>query len=397
MNKQTVRNIDLRGKKVLVRVDFNVPFDPQTKAISDDSRIRAALPTIKYLLDKKSKVILCSHLGRPNGKVVEDMRLAPVAKRLSELLERPVPCTKDCIGPEVEEAISKMKERDVIMLENLRFHAGEEKNDPAFALALAKLADVYVNDAFGTAHRAHASTEGVTKYLPAVAGFLMEKEIDYLGVALTGAVHPFAAILGGAKVSDKMALLDNILGKVDYLLIGGGMCCTFLKALNYNVGNSRVEGDRLNIAQDLMAKAAKTNVEVVLPEDVVVASKLATGASVKTVPIDSIPPDWYVADIGPGTVKSFSDKLQKCKTAFWNGTMGVFEYWEFKAGTAGIAKQLASLKAITIIGGGSTAEAVVELGLEDKMSLVSTGGGASLEFLEGKTLPGVAALLDNNK
>jgi phosphoglycerate kinase len=397
LNKQTVRNIDLRRKRVLVRVDFNVPLDPQTNAISDDSRIRAALPTIKYLLDKKSKVILCSHLGRPNGKVVEDMRLAPVAKRLSELLERPVPCAKDCIGPEVEEAVSKMKERDVLMLENLRFHAEEEKNDPAFAQALAKLADVYVNDAFGTAHRAHASTVGVTQYLPAVAGFLMEKEIDYLGIALTGDVHPFAAILGGAKVSDKMALLDNILGKVDYLLIGGGMCCTFLKAQNYNVGNSRVEDDKLNVARDLMAKAAKINVEVVLPEDVVVADKIATGASVKTVPIDSIPPDWYVTDIGPGTIKSFSDKLQKCKTAFWNGPMGVFEYPEFRAGTEGIAKQLASLKAITIIGGGSTAEAVVELGLENKMSLVSTGGGASLEFLEGKTLPGVAALLDKKK
>lgn len=397
MNKQTVRDIDLKGKKVLVRVDFNVPLDPQTKAISDDSRIRAALPTIKYLLDKKSKVILCSHLGRPNGKVVEDMRLAPVAKRLSELLKRPVPCTKDCIGPEVEEAISKMKERDVLMLENLRFHAEEEKNDPAFAQALAKLADVYVNDAFGTAHRAHASTEGVTKYLPAVAGFLMEKEIDYLGKALAGAARPFAAIIGGAKVSDKMALLDNILGKVDYLLIGGGMCCTFLKAQNYNVGKSQVEDDKLNVARDLMSKAARANVEVVLPEDVVVADKFATGAAVKTVPIGSIPSDWYVMDIGPQTIKSFSDRLKKCKTAFWNGTMGVFEYKEFKAGTEGIARQLASLKATTITGGGSTAEAVMDLGLEKKMSHVSTGGGAALEFLEGKTLPGVAALLDKKK
>ena len=397
MNKQTVRDIDLKGKKVLVRVDFNVPLDPQTKAISDDSRIRAALPTIKYLLDKKSKVILCSHLGRPKGKVVEDMRLAPVAKRLSELLKRPVPCNKDCIGPEVEEAVSKMKERDVLMLENLRFHAEEEKNDPAFAQALAKLADVYVNDAFGTAHRAHASTEGVTKYLPAVAGFLMEKEIDYLGKALTGAARPFAAIIGGAKVSDKMALLDNILGKVDYLLIGGGMCCTFLKAQNYNVGKSQVEDDKLNVARDLVSKAAKTNVEVVLPGDVVVADKFATGAQYKTVPINSIPSDWYVMDIGPQTVRSFSDKLKKCKTAFWNGTMGVFEYKEFKAGTEGIAKQLAGLKATTITGGGSTAEAVMELGLEKKMSHVSTGGGAALEFLEGKTLPGVAALLDKKK
>jgi phosphoglycerate kinase len=290
-----------------------------------------------------------------------------------------------------------MKERDVLMLENLRFHAEEEKNDPAFARALAKLADAYVNDAFGTAHRAHASTAGVTQYLPAVAGFLMEKEIDYLGKALAGAAHPFAAIIGGAKVSDKMALLDNILGKVDYLLIGGGMCCTFLKAQNYSVGKSQVEDDKLNVARDLMSKAAKSNVEVVLPEDVVVADKFATGVQYKTVPISGIPSDWYVMDIGPQTAKSFSDRLKKCKTVFWNGTMGVFEYKEFKAGTEGIAKQLAGLKATTITGGGSTAEAVMELGLEKKMSHVSTGGGAALEFLEGKALPGVAALLDKKK
>jgi phosphoglycerate kinase len=397
VNKQTVRDIDLKGKKVLVRVDFNVPLDPQTRAISDDSRIRAALPTIKYLLDKKSRVILCSHLGRPNCKVVEDMRLAPVAKRLSELLKRPVATTKDCIGPEVDEAVSKMKERDVLMLENLRFHAEEEKNDPSFAQALAKLADIYVNDAFGTAHRAHASTEGVTKYLPAVAGFLLEKEIDYLGKALAGAARPFAAIIGGAKVSDKMALLNNILGKVDYLLIGGGMCCTFLKAQNYNVGKSQVEDDKLNVARDLMSKASGAHVEVVLPEDVVVADKFATSSQYKTVPVNNIPSDWYVMDIGPNTVKSFGDRLKKCKTAFWNGTMGVFEYKEFKAGTEGIARQLAGLKATTITGGGSTAEAVIDLGLEKKMSHVSTGGGAALEFLEGKTLPGVAALRDKKK
>lgn len=394
MNKQTVRDIDLKGKRVLVRVDFNVPLDPQTKAISDDSRIRAALPTIKYIIDKKGKVILCSHLGRPNGKVVEDLRLAPVAKRLSELLKRPVATTKDCIGPEVEEAVSKMKEGDVLMLENLRFHAEEEKNDPAFAQSLAKLADVYVNDAFGTAHRAHASTAGVTKFLPAVSGFLMEKEIDFLGKALAGAAHPFAAIIGGAKVSDKMALLENIMSKVDYLLIGGGMCCTFLKAQNVNVGKSQVEEDKLNVARDLMSKAAKSNVEVVLPIDVVVADKFATGAQYKTVPVNSIPSDWYVMDIGPQTIKSFSERLKKCKTVFWNGTMGVFEYREFKQGTEAIAKQLAGLKATTITGGGSTAEAVIELGLEKKMSHLSTGGGAALEFLEGKTLPGVAALLD---
>ncbi len=394
MNKKTVRDIDLKGKKALVRVDFNVPFDPQTKAISDDSRIVAALPTIKYLIDKKSKVILCSHLGRPNGKVVEDMRLAPVAKRLSELLKKPVQTTKDCIGPEAEEAVSRMKESDVLMLENLRFHAEEEKNDSAFAKSLAKLADVYVNDAFGTAHRAHASTAGVAQYLPAVAGFLMEKEIDFLGKALAGAAHPFAAVIGGAKVSDKLALLDNIMGKVDYLLIGGGMCCTFLKANNIGVGKSQVEEDKLSLARGLVDKAAKANVQLVLPEDVVVADKFATGASVKAVPVSQIPSDWYVMDIGPQTIKNFTDKLKKCKTVVWNGTMGVFEYKEFRQGTEAIARQMAELQATTITGGGSTAEAVMELGLEKKMSHVSTGGGAALEFLEGKTLPGVAALLD---
>ncbi|HUV51721.1 MAG TPA: phosphoglycerate kinase [Dehalococcoidia bacterium] len=394
MNKKTIRDIDLEGKRALVRVDFNVPFDLQTKAISDDSRISAALPTIKYLIDKKSKVVLCSHLGRPNGKVVEDMRLAPVAKRLSELLKKPVQTTRDCIGPEAEEAVSRMKEGDVLMLENLRFHAEEEKNDPQFAKSLAKLADVYVNDAFGTAHRAHASTAGVAQYLPAVAGFLMEKEIDFLGKALAGAAHPFAAVIGGAKVSDKLALLDNIMGKVDYLLVGGGMCCTFLKANNIGVGKSQVEEDKLNFTRGLIEKAAKANVQMVLPEDVVIADKFATSVSVKTVSVSQIPSDWYVMDIGPQTIKNFTDKLKKCKTVVWNGTMGVFEYKEFRQGTEAIAKQMAELKATTITGGGSTAEAVMELGLEKKMSHVSTGGGAALEFLEGKILPGVAALLD---
>ena len=394
MNKKTIRDIDLEGKRALVRVDFNVPFDLQTKAISDDSRISAALPTIKYLIDKKSKVVLCSHLGRPNGKVVEDMRLAPVAKRLSELLKKPVQITRDCIGPEAEEAVSRMKEGDVLMLENLRFHAEEEKNDPQFAKSLAKLADVYVNDAFGTAHRAHASTAGVAQYLPAVAGFLMEKEIDFLGKALAGAAHPFAAVIGGAKVSDKLVLLDNIMGKVDYLLVGGGMCCTFLKANNIGVGKSQVEEDKLNFTRGLIEKAAKANVQMVLPEDVVIADKFATSVSVKTVSVSQIPSDWYVMDIGPQTIKNFTDKLKKCKTVVWNGTMGVFEYKEFRQGTEAIAKQMAELKATTITGGGSTAEAVMELGLEKKMSHVSTGGGAALEFLEGKILPGVAALLD---
>ena len=394
MNKQTIRDVPLNGKRALVRVDFNVPFDPKTRAISDDSRVRAVLPTLRYLIDKGSKVILCSHLGRPDGKVVEDLRLAPVAKRLSELLGLPVATTSDCIGPEVEKAVSAMKEGDVLMLENLRFHPEEEKNNPEFAKALARLADVYVNDAFGTAHRAHASTAGVAQYLPAVAGFLMEKEIDFLGKALTDPAHPFAAVVGGAKVSDKLALLENILKKVDFLLIGGGMCCTFLKAQNYSVGRSKVEEDKLGFARDLVGKAAKAGVELVLPSDVVVADSFASGVPFKTVGVSEIPATSYVMDIGPRTVEGFTARLKTCKTAMWNGPMGVFEFAEFRHGTEAIAKQLAALKATTIIGGGSTAEAVVVLGLTDRMTHVSTGGGASLEFLEGKTLPGVAALRD---
>jgi phosphoglycerate kinase len=394
MKKKTVRDIDLKGKRVLVRVDFNVPLDPQTNEISDDSRIRAPLPTIKYLIDHKCKVILCSHFGRPKGKVVEGMRLRPVAKRLSELLGLPVTNTRDCIGPEVENAASKLKEGEVLLLENLRFHAEEEKNDPDFAKSLSRLADIYVNDAFGTAHRAHASTVGVTMYLPAVAGFLMEKEIDYLSKALTDPAHPFAAITGGAKVSDKLGLLENILGKVDFVLIGGGMCSTFLKAQGYSIGQSSTEDDKLDFARGLIEKAEKAGVQLLLPGDVVVADTFAAGVPFKIVAISEIPESSYIMDIGPQTIDRFANDLHKCRTIVWNGPMGVFEYPEFRQGTEAIARLLAQLKATTIIGGGSTAEAVDELGLSDKMSHVSTGGGASLEFLEGKTLPGVAALLD---
>ena len=394
MKKQTIRDVELRGKRVLVRVDFNVPLDMESNTISDDSRIRAVLPTIRYLIDEGSKVILCSHLGRPKGKVVEELRLAPVAKRLSQLLESPVASARDCIGPEVEQAVSHLKEGDVLLLENLRFHAEEEKNDSDFARALSRLADVYVNDAFGTAHRAHASTVGVAQHLPAVAGFLMEKEIDFLSKALTDPVPPFAAVTGGAKVSDKLGLLENILGKVDFLLIGGGMCCTFLKAQNHDVGQSEVEEDKLDFALDLTGKAAEVGAKIMLPTDVVVAESFASGVPFKIVPVSKIPESSYVMDIGPQTIESFSAELRKCKTVIWNGPMGVFEFAEFRRGTEAIAKQLAELEAITILGGGSTAEAVEELGLADKMSLVSTGGGATLAFLEGKTLPGVAALLD---
>jgi len=394
MHKQTIRDIELRGKRVLVRVDFNVPLNMENNTISDDSRIRAVLPTIRCLIDEGSKVILCSHLGRPNGKVVEELRLAPVAKRLSELLGSPVTSARDCIGPEVEQAVSRLKEGDVLLLENLRFHPGEETNDSDFAKALSGLADVYVNDAFGAAHRAHASTVGIAQYLPSVAGFLMEKEIDFLGKALTDPVPPFAAITGGAKVSDKLGLLENILGKVDFLLIGGGMCCTFLKAQNHEVGQSRVEEDKLDFALDLTGKAAKAGVKLMLPGDVVVAESFASGVPFKIVSVSHIPESCYVMDIGPQTIESFSAELRKCKTVIWNGPMGVFEFAEFRRGTEAIAKQLAELEATTILGGGSTAEAVDELGLADKMSHVSTGGGAALEFLEGKTLPGVAALQD---
>lgn len=394
MKKKTVRDVEFAGKRALVRVDFNVPLDIESHEISDDSRVRAALPTIKYLIDRRAKVVLCSHFGRPKGKVVNEMRLAPVAKRLSELLGLPVETASDCVGSVVEEAVSGLGDGGVLLLENVRFHPEEEQNDAGFAKALAALADVYVNDAFGTAHRAHASTVGVAQYLPAVAGFLMEKEIDYLGKALTDPVPPFMAITGGAKVSDKLGLLDNILGKIDSLLIGGGMCCTFLKAQGHEVGQSKIEEDKLDLVQELLSKAAKLSVKLMLPEDVVVAEVFGGGGPSKVVPSSEIPDGSYVMDIGPRTIESFTGELRKSKTVIWNGPMGVFEYLEFRRGTEAIARQLAELEATTILGGGSTAEAVEELGLADRMSHVSTGGGAALEFLEGKTLPGVAALLD---
>ena len=394
MKKKTIRDIELGGKKILVRVDFNVPLDLQTHEISDDSRIRAALPTIKYLIERECKVILCSHFGRPKGKVVEEMRLKPVAERLSQLLGLPVANTGDCVGLEVEEAVSRLRGGEVLLLENLRFHAEEENNEPEFAKALSSLADIYVNDAFGTAHRAHASTVGVARYLPAVAGFLMEKEIDYLGKALTSPSTPFAAVTGGAKVSDKLGLLENIMSKVDYLLIGGGMCSTFLKAQKYSVGKSTTEDNKLDVALELIDKAGKAGVKLLLPVDVVVSDTFAGNVPFNTVPVAQIPDNSYIMDIGPHTVEKFSAELRKCRTIVWNGPLGVFEYPEFRQGTEAIAKLLADLKATTIIGGGSTAEAVEALGLTARMSHVSTGGGASLEFLEGKTLPGVAALQD---
>ncbi|MDM8000411.1 MAG: phosphoglycerate kinase [Dehalococcoidia bacterium] len=393
MNKKTVRDVDVTGKRVLVRVDFNVPQDKKTGEITDDTRIRAALPTIRYLIEHKAKVILCSHLGRPKG-VTPELSLKPVAQRLSKLLGQPVQIAGDCVGPRAEGLAAALQEGEVLLLENLRFHEEEEKNDPGFAKALASLADVYVNDAFGTAHRAHASTAGVAKYLPAVAGFLMEKELEYLGRALADPKRPFAMVVGGAKVSDKITMLENILPKVDALLIGGGMANTFLKAQGYDVGKSKVENEHLEFAARLTAQAKEKGIDLLLPVDAVVAEKFEAESPNKTVNVDEVPKDWQILDIGPRTVKQFSEELQKCRTVVWNGPVGVFEFPAFARGTQAIASVLARIDATTIIGGGDTAAAVERQGLADKMTHVSTGGGASLEFLEGKTLPGVAALLD---
>jgi phosphoglycerate kinase len=394
MNKRTVRDVDVRGKRVLERVDFNVPLDKATGAIADDARIRAALPTIRYLLEQGARLVLCSHLGRPDGKVVEKLSLKPCAVRLSELLGQPVALARDCVGPQAEVAVTALQPGQVVLLENLRFHPEEEADDPAFARELASLGDVFVNDAFGTAHRAHASTEGVTHYLPAVAGFLMEKEIDYLSRALEAPERPFVAIIGGSKVSDKIAVLENLLGKVDALLIGGGMANTFLLAQGFGVGKSLVEADKLDLARDILAKATVAKVRVVLPVDAVVADRFAPDAAWRVVPVTEVPADWRILDIGPQTIAHFRDELAVARTVVWNGPLGVFEFPAFSEGTVSIAKALAQIHAITIIGGGDSASAVEQAGVADRMSHISTGGGASLEFLEGRTLPGVAALLD---
>jgi len=393
LNKKTVRDVDVLGKRVLVRVDFNVPLDPQSGSIADDTRIRQSLPTINYLLSNKAKVILCSHLGRPKGRE-ESSSLAPVARRLSQLLGQQVKMANDCVGAEVEQTVSNLKEGEILMLENLRFHPEEEKNDPTFAQSLARLANVFVNDAFGTAHRAHASTVGVTQYLPSVAGFLIEKELEIMDKALNDPVRPFAALIGGAKISDKIVVLENILDKVDSLLIAGGMGSTFLKSLKYEMGQSLVEEEKIGLAQKLMAKAAEKGVHLLLPSDVVVANKFDAEAKSKTVPITGVPSGWYAMDIGPRTIELFAAKLRKSKTVIWNGPVGVFEFPQFQKGTYAMAEVIAGLDATTIIGGGSTAEAVEEMGLVHKMTHVSTGGGASLKLLEGKPLPGIEALLD---
>jgi len=386
MSKMSVKDIDPKGKRVLMRVDFNVPQN-EKQEITDDTRIKAALPTIKYALDHgASKVVLMSHLGRPKG-VTESLRMNPVAVRLQELLGTPVKKLNDCVGEETLKQSNDAKEK-VVLLENLRFHAEEEKNDPAFCQQLAKFGDIYVNDAFGTAHRAHASTEGVAKYLPAVAGFLLEKEIKNLGVLIENPAKPFVAIMGGAKVSDKIGVIKNLIGKVDTILIGGGMAYTFLKAQGHSIGNSKLDKDSLELVKTFMADK---RVKIVLPMDHVISDKFEAGGNVKTVGLD-IPDGWLGLDIGPKTVDLFKKELGTAKTVVWNGPLGLFENPAFMAGTKAIAECMAGLKAVTVIGGGDTAAAVAELGLESKMTHVSTGGGASLEFLEGIELPGIAAI-----
>ena len=391
MNKLTVRDIELDGRRVLVRVDFNVPLSATTGAITDDSRIRAAMPTIDYLIDKGARVILCSHLGRPGGRVVEGLRLGGVARRLSEMLRQEVKYAPDSIGAEVEEMADGLKAGEIMLLENLRFHAGEEANSPAYATALARLADVYVDDAFATAHRSHASIVGVAGQLLAVAGLLLQKELTSLGKILEDPAHPFGVLLGGAKTSDKATMLYNIMDKVNCVLIGGGMAATFLKATGYTVGLSQVKDDP-RVASELVVKAARNRVQLVLPEDVLVAREDGTG--VENVSAAKIPADKKIVDIGWQAITSFTRVLERCRTVFWNGPMGIYEIDQYAEGTKAMARLIAGLNATTIIGGGSTAEIVIELKLADKMSFVSTGGGASLRFLSGEGLPGVDVILE---
>jgi len=394
MAKSTVEDIEVAGKRVLLRVDFNVEQN-KDGSIRDDGRLRASLATVNYLVERGARVVICSHLDRPNGKVVPEYSLKPIALRLSELLGKPVASLGDCIGTEVEKSVSQMKAGDVVLLENLRFHAGEEANDPEFARALSRLGDVFVNDAFAVSHRAHASVVGVTRYLPAVAGYLMDKELGALGRALENPARPFASLVGGAKVSDKLAVLENIVKKVDILLVGGGMVATFLKSKGYPTGASPVENDKVAYVTELMKRAEARGVKLILPADVIVTEKIEEGAAGRIVPATAIPDGLLIADIGPKATAEFSRELKKCRTVLWNGPMGVFELGPFASGTKQLAGVIAGLGgAVTIVGGGSTAEAVRVLGLADKMSHVSTGGGASLEFLEGKVLPGVAALND---
>ena len=397
MVKRNLNQLDVNGKKVLVRVDFNVPIEQGVEAIASyDQRLRATLPTIHYLVERDCKVILCSHLGRPAGKVDKGLRLEPVGDRLALLLGRPVTSLQDCIGPEIEARIAEMGPGGIVLLENLRFHPGEEKNDPQFIQGLANLADCFVMDAFAVAHRAHASTVGITAALPSAMGLLVQREVESLGKALEAPEKPLAALMGGAKVSDKILVLENLLDKLDQLYIGGGMAVTFLHAQGFNTGASSIEEDRLEFARAIMDRAQAQGIQVFLPQDFVVASEFAAEPSLtRTYPASQVPDGWYIMDIGENTAMAFAQQLQNCRTIIWNGPMGVFEMPRFSYGTKTVANAIAGLAgATTVVGGGSTAEAVEELGLMERMTHVSTGGGASLEFLEGKDLPGIAALPD---
>lgn len=394
MNKKTVKDIDVNGKKVLVRCDFNVPIDSETGKITDNRRIRAALPTIQYLLDNNAKVILCSHLGRPKGEFNLKYSLKPVAEELSKLLNKDVKLAKDVIGESAKELTANMKEGDIVLLENVRFHKEEEQNDPEYSKALANMAEIYVNDAFGTAHRAHSSTTGVADYLPAVSGFLIEKELEFLGGALENPAHPFVAILGGAKVSDKIGVIENLLDKVDTLIIGGGMAYTFYKAQGHHIGTSICEEDKLDLAKSILEKAQEKGVKLLLPVDNHVSSEYSNNGEEKMVNSTEIPDGFMGLDIGPKTIEKFEEAVKDAKTVVWNGPLGVCEFDKFATGTKAVATMLSKIEATTIIGGGDSAAAIEKLGLADKMTHISTGGGASLEFLEGKTLPGIACLQD---
>ncbi|WP_047984113.1 phosphoglycerate kinase [Ornithinibacillus californiensis] len=392
MNKKTVKDFDLKGKKVFCRVDFNVPM--KNGEVTDDTRIKAALPTIQYLSEQGARVILASHLGRPKGQAVEELRLDPVAKRLSNLIGKEVVKTDTVYGPEVDEAIAGLSDGDLLLLENVRFEPGEEKNNSDLAEAFANMADVYVNDAFGAAHRAHASTAGIAEKLPSATGFLMEKELSVLGKALDNPERPFTAIIGGAKVKDKIGVIDNLLDKVDNLIIGGGLAYTFVKAQGHEIGKSLLEEDKIDLAKDFMNKAEAKGVNFVLPEDVVIADDFSEDANTKVVSISEIPSDWEALDIGPKTSEKYAQIVKDSKLVIWNGPMGVFELNAFAGGTKAVAQALAETEGYTVIGGGDSAAAVEKFNLAEKMDHVSTGGGASLEYMEGKVLPGVAALSD---
>ena len=394
LKKLSIRDIDFQGKRVFCRVDFNVPLDEHNQ-VTDDTRVKASMPTIRHIVNNGGRLILASHLGRPKSGPEPKFSLASVAPCLAQYLGKPVKMAPDCIGPDVSHMVAQMKDGDVILLENVRFHAGETKNDPEFAEALAENADIYVNNAFGTAHRAHASTVGVTHYLqPAAAGFLLEKEIKYLGQALAYPDHPFVAVIGGAKVSDKIAVIENLLDKVDTLIIGGGMAYTFLRAMGRPIGRSLVEEDRIELAKELLQKAAAKDVTLLLPQDHVVAAEFSADAEYKICSDANFPADWMALDIGPATIATYTGALKNARMVVWNGPMGVFEFDAFARGTMAVARTLAESRARSIVGGGDSVAAVIKAGVESKMTHISTGGGASLEFLEGKELPGLAALTD---